>query len=806
MDLRVFNMVTITINGTQVEAEQGQMLIEAADKAGITIPRFCYHKSLSIAANCRMCLVEVEKAPKPIPACATPVTDGMIVYTKSTQALAAQKAVMEFLLINHPLDCPVCDQGGECELQDFSIGYGSDSSEYTEIKRVVRDKDIGPLISTELTRCIHCTRCIRFGQEIAGMRELGATGRGDWMEIGTYIEKSVDSELSGNIIDLCPVGALTSKVSRYSYRVWELVSNDSIGIHDCVGSNSNVQTKDGQIKRVIARENEAINDQWISDRDRYSFEGLQSDQRLNKPWIKKEGEWTEASWDDALQFAVNGLKNINDGNQIGTVCSPSVSTEEMYLLQKLMRGIGSNNIDHRLRQTDFSGQDLDPLFPGLGMKVSDIAEQQAVLLIGSNVRKEQPIMGHQLRQANLKNANISVVNPVRYDFNFDVAQEFIVAPEQMFKELKVLAKAALEKSASDAPEGLTALIASVKVTDAHKECIEQLSDAENSVVLLGTIAQSMPHYAAMRMLAAFIAEATNSTLGYLTPGANTSGAYLSGLLPNKDALGNVTQGLNTQAMFAEELKGYILYGIEADYDLENPVQANKALSNANFVVSMTSYVTDAMKANSDVLLPVAAVTEASGTLINVDGTLQSFSAASKAAGLSKPGWKVLRVMGNLFNIDGFDYQSSEDVMNEFKANIELKSDHIESSKAMNQLDWACPENISAQHSGIQRIAELPIYSVDAVTRRSVALQKTQDAQVDFAKINTALAKKLKLEDAQQVTAKQGDNTADIIISIDDRITDNCVYLPAGITAASSLGGGFETIELVAASVTTNEAE
>ncbi len=795
-------MVTITINGTQVEAEQGQMLIEAADKAGIAIPRFCYHKNLSIAANCRMCLVEVEKAPKPIPACATPVTDGMVVHTKSTQALAAQKAVMEFLLINHPLDCPVCDQGGECELQDFSIGYGSDSSQYAEMKRVVKDKDIGSLISTELTRCIHCTRCIRFGQELAGMRELGATGRGDWMEIGTYIEKSVDSELSGNIIDLCPVGALTSKVSRFNYRIWELASNNSIGMHDCIGSNSNVQTKDGQIKRVIGRENEAINDQWLSDRDRYSFEGLSSNQRLDKPLIKKDGEWSEASWDDALQFAVDGLKIIDDKSQIGTVSSPSVTTEEMYLLQKIMRGMGCYNVDHRLRQTDFSGQTLDPIFPGLGMNVSEVANQQAALLIGSNVRKEQPIMGLQLRKASLKGAKISVVNPVSYDFTFDVAQEFIVAPLQMFKELKVLAKAALEKSGKDAPEGLAALVSSVKITDAHKDCIEQLSDADNSIVILGTIVQAMPNYAAMRMLTSFISEATHSTLGYLTPGANTSGAYLAGLLPvvNKE-----TKGLDTQAMFAQELKAYILYGVEADYDLENPVQVNNALSNADFVISMTSFVTDAMKAHSDVILPIATVTEASGTLINVDGTLQTFSAISKANGQSKPGWKVLRVMGNLFNIDGFDYQSSEDVINELTAQFDLNNNRIESNKASNQLDWSCPKNISAQASGstandVQRIAELPIYCVDAVTRRATALQETQDAQVDFAKINSALAKKLKLEDEQAVTAKQGDNTADITISIDDRISDNCVYLPAGISAASSLGGGFDSIELIATNV------
>lgn len=793
-------MVTIEINGIQVQAEQGQMLIEAADKAGIAIPRFCYHKNLSIAASCRMCLVEVEKAPKPIPACATPVTDGMVVNTKSTSALAAQKAVMEFLLINHPLDCPVCDQGGECDLQDFSVGYGSDSTKYAEVKRVVKDKDIGPLIATELTRCIHCTRCVRFGQEIAGMRELGATGRGDWMEIGTYVEKSVDSELSGNIIDICPVGSLTSKVSRFSYRVWELASNDSVGAHDCIGSNCNVQTKNGEIKRVIARENDSINDTWISDRDRFSYEGLNSDDRLTTPMIKQNGEWTEASWDDALQFAANGLKNINDNSQIGAICSPSATTEEMYLLQKMMRGIGSNNVDHRLRQTDFDGQEQDPLFPGLGMKLSEVSELNAAMMIGSNVRKEQPIMGHHLRQAQLNGAQLSCVNPVSYDFIFDVAHEFVVAPSQMFKELKVLAKAVIELSGADAPDGLSALVSSVKVTDEHKDCVTELANAEKSAVILGTMVQSMPNYSAMRMLASYIADVTKSTLSYLTPGANSSGAYLSGVIPHRTAVKQQdTDGLNTQAMLTSNIKGFILYGIEPDLDLENPVQAKSALSNADFVVSLTAYETKALKDSADVLLPLAAITEASGTLINVDGTWQSFSAVSKANGQSKPGWKILRVMGNLFDVDGFDYQSSEEVLEELKT--QTGSETI-TDQAANQMEWNCPENISAQNSDIQRIAELPIYCVDAVTRRATALQKTQDSQVSIAKINSALAKKLKLEDDQSVTAKQGDNTADITVCIDDRITDNCVYLPAGIAAAASLGGGYDTIELVS----TNSAK
>ncbi len=794
-------MVSITINGQALEAEQGQMLIEAADKAGISIPRFCYHKNLSIAASCRMCLVEVEKAPKPMPACATPVADGMVVNTKSTYALAAQKSVMEFLLINHPLDCPICDQGGECDLQDFSIGYGGDSSKYTEIKRVVRDKDIGPLIATELSRCIHCTRCVRFGQEIAGMRELGATGRGDWMEIGTYVEKSVDSELSGNIIDLCPVGSLTSKVSRFTYRVWELASNDAIGTHDCVGSNCNIQTKNGQVKRVIARQNDAINDAWISDRDRYSFEALHSDDRLTKPLIKKAGNWTEVSWDEALQFAVNGLKSITekDASQLGAVCSPSVTTEEMYLLQKLMRGVGSDNIDHRLRQCDFSAQDQDPQFLGLGMSVADVSQQQAVLLIGSNVRKEQPIMGHQLRQASLKGAQISFLNPVRYDFNFPVAEQFVVAPSQIFKELKILAKAAIEASSVEAPEGLSALIASVKVTDAHHDCISQLIAGERSAIMLGTLAQAMPYYGAIRMLASFIAQITLSTLSYLTPGANTSGAYLSAVLPNRRFAtdDNHSNGFNTQQMLAQKLKAYVLYGIEPEYDVDAPTQAMTALTNAEFVVSLNSFVSDTMKTYSHVILPISAVAEASGTLINVDGTWQSFRAASKINGLSKPGWKVLRVMGNLFNLDGFDYQTSEDIISELKSTLGVADNHSVTDTATNTVAWTCPENISAQTTGIQRLAELSIYNVDAFTRRATALQKTQDAQIDYACLNSSLAKKLKLEEGQSVIAKQDDTSTDVEIKIDDNIADNCVYLPAASSAAVSLGGGFDTIELIA---------
>lgn len=792
-------MVTIEINGIKVEAEEGQMLIKAADEAGIEIPRFCYHKNLSIAASCRMCLVEVEKAPKPVPACATPVSDGMVVHTKSTAALAAQKSVMEFLLINHPLDCPVCDQGGECELQDISMGYGSDVAKYAEMKRVVQDKDIGPLVATDLTRCIHCTRCVRFGQEIAGMRELGATGRGEWMEIGTFIEKSLDSELSGNIIDLCPVGALTSKPFRFSARPWELVSNETIAAHDCVGSNINIQTKDGVIKRVIARENEAVNETWISDRDRFSYEGINADDRLLKPMLKRDGEWQEASWDEALQFAANGLKEIVDqhtASQLGALCSPSSTTEEHYLLQKLVRGIGSNNIDHRLRQIDTLGQAADPYFLSLGMEITELGRQQGILLIGSNVRKEQPMIAHQIRKASLNGTSVMMLNPAAFDCNFKTSQQLVTTPAEFFKEMKALAKAATDITGTELPAGLAALTSAVKVTDEHNAVINTLKDVDNAIVILGTIAQAMPHYAGVRMLASYIAGATGARLGYLTEGANAAGACLAGVLPHRDADRNrELDGLDTQAMLSQPLKAYIIQNIEPEFDIENPVQALNALQQAEFVVSLTPYVSETMKAYADVLLPIATANETSGTLVNIAGMWQSFNAAAKTPGDVKPGWKVLRVLGNLFDIKGFEYMTSEEVLGDLQHKLEGQVE-IGSPIADNLLEWQCPENISAKTAGLQRITEVSMYHVDSVSRRATALQQTHDAH-ENVRINSSLAAKLQIEKGQQVTITQGNNAAEANITIDDSITDNCVYIAAGTSASASLGSSFDTVELTA---------
>ena len=529
-------MANIEINGKPLQVADGAMVIEAADNAGITIPRFCYHNKLSVAANCRMCLVEVEKVAKPVPACATPVTDGMKIFTKSTMALEAQKSVMEFLLINHPLDCPICDQGGECELQDIAVGFGQDLSRYTEQKRVVADKDIGPLIATEMTRCIHCTRCVRFGQEVAGIMELGATGRGENMRIGTYVERTVASELSGNVIDLCPVGALTSKPYRYTGRPWENDHSKSISAHDCLGSNIEIETRRNNVMRVLPADNESINELWLSDRDRFSYLGLKHQDRLQSPMIKQGNEWKEVDWQTALNYAYEGLKTVinKDGiENIGALVSPSATVEEMYLAQKLMRGLGSNNIDHRLRQSDFSDQDIAPQFPALGQSLDELENNDAILLVGSWIRKDQPIAGHRVRKASRNGAKIMTVNAVDFDFNFPVEEKIITSPSDMVSSLAEITKALLTLSGNKAAEGLDALLSNIKTSDACLDIAKHLHSAEKATVILGTQAMLQPQLADLRALSNMIAELSGATITTLSDGANAAGAWLTGAIPHR---------------------------------------------------------------------------------------------------------------------------------------------------------------------------------------------------------------------------------------------------------------------------------
>lgn len=703
-------MVNIEINGKKIQAREGSMVIEAADDAGINIPRFCYHKKLSIAANCRMCLVEVEKAAKPLPACATPVTDGMKVFTRSAKAIAAQKGVMEFLLINHPLDCPICDQGGECELQDVAVAYGSDVSKYAESKRVVPNKDFGPLIAGDMTRCIHCTRCVRFGSEIAGMVQMGTIGRGEHMEIGTYVQLSLGSEMSGNIIDLCPVGALTSKPFRFEARAWELTQRDSIAPHDCVGSNIHVHVKRSHVVRVAPRENEEINETWLSDRDRFSYEGLNSPERLQRPMIKIDGEWQETDWESALQRTVAGLKQFGS-DDVGALASPSSTLEELYLLQKLMRGIGCGNIDHRLSQLDFSDQDEAPVFPWLGQSISELENNDTVLLVGADVCKRQPIIGHRLRKAVLSGGKISSVTPVALDFSF--SQEAVCVSANMLEDLLAIAKSALKASGKTAPDGFDELSKGVAVSDSHNKIAQSLLNAQASTVLIGEIAINDANFSALRNVANLIGELSGSRIGYLSAGGNGAGAWLAGVLPHRKGGSRPASvnGKNVAEMLQSDLKAYLLLNVEPEQDCAEASVAREAMNRAQFVVSLNAYMSDSIKDYADVVLPVAPFTETSGTFVNAEGRWQSFEGVVPPLGDARPAWKVLRVLGNLFNCDGFDFIESSEVLAELSVEAEAVT-------ANNTVSWRCPETsgVAADYS------ETSPYACDGIVRRATSLQ------------------------------------------------------------------------------------
>jgi NADH-quinone oxidoreductase subunit G len=822
-------MINIEIDGKKLEVKPGSMVIAAADDAGIYIPRFCYHKKLSVAANCRMCLVEVEKSGKPLPACATPVMEGMKVFTRSKIALDAQKSVMEFLLINHPLDCPICDQGGACELQDLSLGFGSDGSRYTEEKRTVKDKDIGSLINTNMTRCIQCTRCIRFGREVAGLPELGATGRGENMEVGTYIEHSLVSEVSGNVIDLCPVGALLSKPFQFSARAWELDQYASVSPHDCLGSNLHIHTRRNVVMRVAPKDNEELNETWISDRDRFSYEGLKSVDRLQIPMIKKEGQWQETDWQTALNVAVHGLQDAmsaHGGNDIGALVSPNATLEEMYLLQKLWHGIGSSNLDHRLRQTDFSDQDHAPLYPTLGVAIQDLEKQNAILLVGSNIRHEQPIAGLRIRKATLSGGQVSCLNVLDYDFHFPLANKLIVHPDEMVSHLAGIAKA---------------LGADLNVTAGSVEqaIAQQLKSSEHSVVLLGALAEQHPQAAALRTLAHMIAELSQSKCGRLTEGANTAGAWLAGVIPHRQAIGKAGTkiGLDVQAMLEKGLKAYLLLGVEPEFDFANSVKVEKALEKANFVVGLSPFKSAGMLKNADVILPIAPFSETSGTFVNVEGQWQSFNGVVPPLGEVRPGWKVLRVLGNLFDIAGFDYVSSEEVREECKKtcgslNIGLhpaklvEDTLIHPSTLNNNALASAPfahSNFSIVHSvktfissffsdkapvfneahikvaektKLTRIGAWPMYRVDNLVRRSQPLQDSAAAELPKLYVNTAVAQKLGLLDGGNVTVTQ-EGTAELLVKFDERIPDACVYIPSGFSETAALGAAFGHVEVKA---------
>jgi len=791
-DLPAADLVNIEIDGKPFQARKGAMIIEVTDAAGIEIPRFCYHKKLSVAANCRMCMVEVEKVPKPLPACATPVAEGMKVFTKSAIATGAQKAVMEFLLINHPLDCPICDQGGECELQDLALGYGRDISRFAESKRVVKDKFIGPLIATDMTRCIHCTRCIRMLREVAGKMELGATGRGENMEIGTYIETSLESELSGNVIDVCPVGALTSKPFRFKARAWELQQHAGIAPHDAVGSNIYVHTRQGRVMRVVPRENEAINEVWLSDRDRFSYEGLYAADRLAAPMVRVDGAWQASDWETALQATVDGLRGVigqHGADCVGVLASPAATLEELYLLQALARGLGIDNIDHRLRQADFSDQALAPLYPSPGQALADLESVDAALVIGANLRKEQPLAGHRLRKAAVGGAQVMFVNPVDYECLFPVHARTIVAPSQLARSLAAIA-ACFPAAGQDADAAVRQMIGAAVPTDTDRAMAVALQQAGRASVLLGGVAGAHPQFSLLKALAGVIADASGARPGVMPDAANSAGAWLAGVLPHRGPAGVARDkaGLDAQAMLAEPRKAYLLFNVEPAFDCHNPAVATAAINAAQFVVSLSPFAGETLLAAADVLLPIAPFTETSGTFVNAQGTWQGFTGAASPVGESRPGWKVLRVLGNQFELDGFDQRASAEVRDALAARLD--GAHPDNHQASG------PVAVATQSTGLERIGDVAIYAADALVRRAASLQQTPDAgAAALLQLNAATAEQAGVMDGYTVRVAQGDAATTMDVRINDRVADGCVWIQAGTAASAQLGAAFGPVTI-----------
>jgi NADH-quinone oxidoreductase subunit G len=720
--------VNIEVNGVPLQARKGQMLIEVTDHADIYVPRFCYHRKLTIAANCRMCLVEVEKAPKPLPACATPVTEGMKVFTRSKRAIAAQKATMEFLLINHPLDCPICDQGGECELQDLAMGFGRGVSRYTERKRIVKDKNIGPLVSTDMTRCIHCTRCVRFGAEIAGIQELGATGRSDRMEIGTYIERSVDHELSGNIIDLCPVGALNNKPYRFSARAWEMIARPLVGAHDCAGSNLYGHVLRGRVRRVVPRDNEEINETWISDRDRFSCHGLYGEDRLLAPRMKKNGAWVDVSWQEAVEGAAAIVQEAAsaDADSIGVLASPSATLEELYLLQRIARHLGSNSIDTRLRRRDFRDQAFDPALPLLGCGIAELDSRAGILVIGSNLRMEVPIIAHRIRKAARKGAAVAFLNPEAYEYYFDTVVNVAARADGLVEQLAGIVAAAASAANAPLPANVKEWAGNAAPSDELRAAARALT-REPALVLLGLIAQRHPRYAEIRALAAALAAVTGATLGYLSEGANSCGAALAGALPHRGPGGEALEraGRDARDMIENARSAYVLFAIEPSRDHALGGRALGALRAAK-VVCFTPFSSAELLDIADVMLPTGTFAETPGTFVNVEGRWQSFDSAAQPPGEGRPGWRILRVLGNELDLPACDYRSPSEICASLEQEIGVIDPTTE--RGAYRGDFAVNKTRATDVSVSASELDVPMYSVDAVVRRSEPLQQTAVAQ------------------------------------------------------------------------------
>ncbi|MET3929776.1 NADH-quinone oxidoreductase subunit G [Lysobacter sp. OAE881] len=721
--------VTVFIDGVEMAAPKGSMIIHAADKAGIPIPRFCYHDKLAVAANCRMCLVEVEKMPKPAPACATPVMDGMKVATRSDKALKSQRNVMEFLLINHPLDCPICDQGGECELQDLSLGYGRSVSRFAERKRVVPDEDIGPLVATEMTRCIQCTRCVRFTAEIAGTYELGGMYRGENLQIGTYDGKPLTTELSGNVIDVCPVGALTNKVFQFKARPWELIARESVGYHDALGSNLFLHVRRGEVLRTVPRDNEAVNECWLSDRDRYSHQGLYAEDRATVPMVKENGEWREASWEEALAKAAKILRD-NAADQLGILAGPATSNEEGALLARLAEALGTGNLDHRIGQHDLSDAAHATTFAA---PVADINHADVIVIVGSNLRHELPLVNQRVRKAWTRGAKVYVVNPVDFDFTYDVAQKAIVAPSQI--------------AATLGDDGL----------------VDIAKNATRAVVIVGALAENGPYAAQIRKAAADFAAATGASLNRIPQGANAVGLSDYGVLPTaRDA----------QSMLADARSAYVLYGIEPGMDFADTATALKAL-NAAQVVAFSTFACRSTRAVADVILPIGLLPEIDATLTNLDGRQQATVAGGKLPGQARAGWRVLRALGGELQAKGFDF-------------IDLAG--LRAGMQMRDVDVAAGKAPNVSGDGLEVAASMAIYRSDAVVRRAPALQSHPLNVEPKAVINPKDAAALGFADGMVGKFNTAAGTATLPVSVSDKVAPGTVWVESGHGATAPMSG------------------
>ncbi len=794
-------MIEVEIDGKKVEVPEGSMLMSAATAAGAYVPHFCYHKKLSIAANCRMCLVEVEKAPKPLPACATPVAQGMKVHTNSEKAIKAQKGVMEFLLINHPLDCPICDQGGECQLQDLAVGYGASSSRYDQAKRVVFHKPMGPLISAqEMSRCIHCTRCVRFGQEVAGVMELGMAGRGEHSEIMSFVGRSVESELSGNMIDVCPVGALTSKPFRYSARTWELSRRRSVAAHDSLGSNLTVQVKANKVMRVLPFENEDVNECWISDRDRFSYEGLNSQDRLTEPMIKQDGQWQTVDWQTALEYAgqtLSSLKLDAGAGQVGFLANPNSSFEELALLGQLARAYGSDNVDFRLRQTDFA-PGVSTAVPWLGMKVTEVAQLDRLLLVGAAIRQDQPLLTARIRQAAKRGLKVNSIHALKQDLLMPVVNQWVVSPSQWVLGLTQVNDALRALKGGETADQLSARLPAQAVAIARS-----LSNGEKIGVLLGNSAQYHDAYQQLLQLAQAISALCGGRFGVLGDAANAVGGYAAKAIAQ-------ASGANSAQMLSgtKPMRAFVLLNIEPSQDCANASAAMKAMATAKSVIAMTAFKSADLLEVADCLLPITPFTETAATYINAEGRVQSAQAVVKPLGQARPGWKVLRVLGNLLELPKFDADSADEVRD--KALQAVGTTTLDDVITINGLSnavaaWSASAPAAASPA-IERLALVPQYRTDAIVRRADSLQETRSSRLAHAAMSGALLERLGLTAGAPAKFTQGEGSAQLVVERDDTLATNTVRIDSAREETKFLGSMFGELTVSAVALAATGAK